>query len=141
VRRRLLLPVATIPALAPALASAAASSAALWTALGGAVSCGLAIHLPHAPARLLCSAAHVPPPKAGGSGDAGFVFLGSSGRPQLARLSQDSFTGTHAVTLAPGTTWHVGSIGVTCAVKALSVRCHNGAGHGFTITRSAYRAF
>jgi hypothetical protein len=130
-------------AAAPALASTRASSAQLWTALGGNVVCGIAIHPVNSPPmQLLCSARSIPAPKAGGFGDPGFVFLGSTGRPSLARLSQDSFVGTHQVTLGSGRKWGgIGPVEVTCTIGASSVRCVNRARHGFTITRSSYRAF
>jgi hypothetical protein len=129
-------------ALTPALASN--STAQLWTALGGNVTCGIAIHPPNSPPmQLLCSARSVPAPKMGvGFGDPGFVFLGSTGRPSLARLSQDSFVGTHQKALGSGRKWGgIGPIEVTCTIGASSVRCVNRTRHGFTITRSSYRAF
>lgn len=114
----------------------------LWTALGGRVTCGIAIHpLNSPPMRLLCSARVVPAPRTKGVGDPGFVFLGSAGRPSLARLSQDSFIGTHAVALDNGRRWAVGPIAVTCTVTTSAVRCENGSHHGFTITARSYRAF
>jgi hypothetical protein len=91
--------------------------------------------------QLLCGSPPVPAPKHGGIGDPGFVFLGSTGRPSLARLSQDSFVGTHAVKLKPGRSWSIGPIAVTCRVSATAVRCANRSRHGFTITKSSYRAF
>jgi hypothetical protein len=129
-------------AVAPALASTA-SSVQLWTALGRNVTCGIAIHPVNTPPmQLLCSATPVPAPKTGGFGDPGFVFLGSTGRPSLARLSQDSFVGTHQVALGSGRKWGgIGPIEVTCTISASAVRCVNRAHHGFTITRSSYRAF
>jgi hypothetical protein len=129
-------------ASAPVLASTA-SSAQLWTALGGSVTCGIAIHPVNTPPmQLLCSARSVPAPKAGGFGDPGFVFLGSVGRPSLARLSQDSFVGTHQKALGSGRKWGgIGPIEVTCTIGANAVRCVNRVRHGFTITRSSYRAF
>jgi len=138
--------VCCLPAVAsaPALASTTASSAQLWTALDRNVTCGIAIHPPNTPpTQLLCSATSVPAPKAGvGFGDPGFVFLGSVGRPSLARLSQDTFVGTHPVALGSGRKWGgIGPIAVTCTIGASAVRCVNRAGHGFTITRSSYRAF
>ena len=126
---------------APALGST--STAQLWTALGGNVACGIAIHPPNSPPmQMLCSARSVPAPKSGGFGDPGFVFLGSTGRPSLARLSQDTFVGTHQVALGSGRKWGgIGPIEVTCTIGARAVRCVNRARHGFTITRSSYRAF
>jgi hypothetical protein len=122
--------------------AASTSSAQLWTALGGQINCGIAIHSPNTPPmQLLCSSPPVPAPKHGGFGDPGFVFLGSTGRPSLARLSQDSFVGAHAVRLKPGRSWAVGPIAVTCQISATAVRCANRSHHGFTITKSSYRAF
>jgi hypothetical protein len=108
------------------------------------VVCGVAIHPVNTPPmQLLCSARSIPPPKkAGGFGDPGFVFLGSVGRPSLARLSQNSFVGTHQVALGSGRTWGgIGPIEVKCTIGASSVRCVNRSRRGFTITRSSYRAF
>jgi hypothetical protein len=130
-----------LPALpAPTLAST--SGAQLWTALGGNVTCGIAIHPPNTPPiQLLCSAKPVPAPKAKGIGDPGFVFLGSIGRPSLARLSQDSFVGTSPVALRSGSKWGGGPISVTCTIGARAVRCANRSHHGFRITKSSYSAF
>lgn len=141
-RRRLLVLVCTVGAVAPAAALASPSRAPLWTALGGRVACGVAIHLPNRPAtQVLCSAKPVPAPKAKSFGDPGFVFLGSLGHPSLARLSQDSFVGTHIVVLKRGRKWSGGPIKVTCSIGASAVSCENRSHHGFTITRSSYRAF
>ncbi|MGA7705134.1 MAG: hypothetical protein WB998_09595 [Solirubrobacteraceae bacterium] len=125
----------------PALASG--SSAQLWSALGGKVVCGIAIHQPNSPPmQLLCSASSVPaPPKGQGFGDPGFVFLGSTGRPKLARLSQDSFVASHAAKLKSGSKWAVGPIAVKCTIGATAIRCVNRSHHGFKITTSSYRAF
>ncbi|MGH2851570.1 MAG: hypothetical protein ACRDLP_13245 [Solirubrobacteraceae bacterium] len=140
VRLRVLLTLCLLGLTTPAFA--ASSGARLWTALGGRVTCGVAIHPPNSPAmRLLCSARVVPPPKAKSVGDPGFVFLGSVGRPSPARLSQDSFVGTHAVTLGRGRRWALGPIDVTCTVTASAVRCENRSHHGFKITAGSYRAF
>jgi hypothetical protein len=128
--------------LAAASAQASTSAAQLWTALGGKVTCGVAIHpFNTPPMQLLCSAPPVPPPKSKGIGDPGFVFLGSTGRPSLARLSQDSFAGTNAVALRSGRKWAIGPISVTCTIGANAIRCVNRAHHGFTITKRSYRAF
>ncbi len=127
-------------ASAPALGSN--SGAELWTALGGNVTCGIAIHPPNTPPmQVLCSAQQVPAPKAGGFGDPGFVFLGSVGRPTLARLSQDSFAGSNPVSLRGRRSWHAGLVSVTCTIGPRAVRCANRSHHGFTITRGSYRAF
>ncbi len=58
-----------------------------------------------------------------------------------ARLSQDSFVGSHAVKLKSGTKWEVGPIAVKCTISAKAVRCTNRSHHGFKITKSSYRAF
>jgi hypothetical protein len=135
-----LIAVCMLAAAGPAVAST--SSAQLWTALGGNITCGVAIHPVNSPPmQLLCSARPVPAPKAKGIGDPGFVFLGSTGRPMLARLSQDSFVGTHAVALAAGRKWSIGPIRVTCTVSATAVRCVNHSNHGFTITKKTYHSF
>lgn len=129
---------------APALA-ASASHVELWTALGGNVGCGAAIHEPGKPVtEIICSNIHIPPPKHQGpaDGDPGFVFLASSGRPVPARTSQDTFAGTgNPVPLRAGTTWRLAAVNVTCTISAQSVRCVNGAHHGFTITKHSYASF
>ncbi len=145
IRRPLFAAVAALALAAPAGTLAASNSTAeLWSALGGSVNCGIAIHPVNSPPmRLLCSAVHIPPPKSHGSGDPGFVFLASTGHPSLARLSQDSFVGSHAVALAAGRTWGgtIGPVKVTCTIGASSVRCVNTSHHGFTITKHSYSAF
>ncbi len=141
-RLRLLIPICALGMAAPAPAVGSASGAALWTALGRDVTCGIAIHPPNTPpSQVLCSARPVPAPRAMGVGDPGFVFLGSAGRPTLARLSQDSFVGADPVALRGGRSWHVGPVSVTCKVSARAVRCVNRTHHGFTITARSYRAF
>lgn len=139
-RLGLLLVASVFGLCAPALASG--SGAQLWSALDGQVTCGIAIHPPNSPPmQLLCSARSVPaPPKGQGFGDPGFVFLGSTGHPKLARLSQDSFVGSHTVKLKSGK-WEVGPIAVKCTISAKAVRCVNRSHHGFKITKSSYRAF
>jgi hypothetical protein len=135
-----MLAVCMLVLAAPAFAST--SGAPLWTALRGNVVCGIAIHPPNTPPiRMLCSAKAVPPPKAKGVGDPGFVFLGSVGHPSLARLSQDSFVGSHAVVLRSGGAWGSGPIKVKCTVSTTAVRCENQSHHGFAVTAGSYRAF
>jgi hypothetical protein len=139
-RLRVALAVCMLALAAPAFAST--SGAPLWTALGGNVVCGIAIHPPNTPPiRMLCSARAVPAPKSKGVGDPGFVFLGSVGRPSLARLSQDSFVGTHQVVLRSPATWGGGPIKVRCTVSTTAVRCENQSHHGFKITAGSYHAF
>jgi hypothetical protein len=145
--RALLIPIVilTLASSASATTGAPATATAdaqLWSALGGQITCGIAIHPPNSPPmELLCDSPPVPPPKHGGFGDPGFVFIGSAGRPSLARLSQDSFVGTRVVRLKPGRIWTIGPIAVTCRIGATAVRCTNRSHHGFTITKSSYRAF
>jgi hypothetical protein len=141
-RLRLLILLCALGMTVPAPALGSTSGAALWTALGGKVTCGIAIHPPNTPPmQVLCSAQPVPAPRAVGVGDPGFVFLGSVGRPTLARLSQDSFVGIDPVALRGGRRWHTGPIGVTCTISTRAVRCANRTHHGFTITEGSYRAF
>jgi hypothetical protein len=122
-------------------AHGADSGATLWTALGGNVVCGLAIHPPGTPPeRLLCSSPVIPTARTG-FGDGGNVFLGSEGRPALARLSQDTFAGAHEVKLTNGTTWTLGELFLFCRVSEKRVRCENEAHHGFTITLRSYHSF
>jgi hypothetical protein len=132
--------LAGVPALA-----ASTSKAEFWTALDGNLGCGAAIHEPGKPvSQILCSDVHIPAPRneRASDGDPGFVFLASSGRPVLARLSQDTFAATgNPVKLGVGTTWSLGAVKVTCSIGAQSVRCVNGAHHGFTITKRSYSAF
>jgi hypothetical protein len=136
-----LLVICALGVLAPAPALAL-SDAELWSALGGQVTCGIAIHPPNTPPmQLLCSARAVLAPKGKGIGDPGFVFLGSVGRPERARLSQDSFVGANPVKLARGSSWGVGPIAVKCMISLTAVRCANRSHHGFRITKSSYRAF
>jgi hypothetical protein len=126
---------------APAAAVAATSHVELWTALSGQITCGVAIHVPGTPAtQILCSSTAVPAPKGHSIGDPGFVFLPTRGRPSLARLSQDSFQGINTVVLTGTRTWRrIGAI--TCTLSASAVRCTNRSRHGFTISRTSYRAF
>jgi hypothetical protein len=82
---------------------------------------------------LQCSAEGIPKPKHG-FGDP-FVQLGQgrAGRARLVGESQDDLvSGANPVTLAPGSTWK--RYGIACKLTASSVRCVNGAGHGFKIS-------
>jgi hypothetical protein len=111
----------------------------LWTAVGGKVMCGLS----YFPREILCVSAHVPPPRPDPypEGDSGFVFLKRTGRPQRARLSQNTWIGSGAIApVKMRGTWRVRGTPIVCSAGARSVRCRN-AHHGFTITRRAYRAF
>jgi hypothetical protein len=134
--------VCVLGLLAPTGALASTSDAQLWTALGGKLTCGVAIHpFNTPPMQLLCSAKAVPAPQGGGVGDAGFVFLGSTGHPSPARLSQDSFVGNRPAALRSRQRWGIGPISVTCTITSRAVRCENRSHHGFTITKTSYRSF
>jgi hypothetical protein len=113
--------------------------------LDGNLGCGAAIHAPGKPvSEIICSDIRIPAPRNQGpaDGDPGFVFLASSGRPVPARTSQDTFAATgNPVKLPAGTKWHLAAVDVTCTISAQSVRCVNGAHHGFTITKRSYAAF
>jgi len=123
----------------PAVAAAAATSRAkLWHNGANTVDCGLMI----VPKEVLCSAEGVPPPPHSSSyeGDPGFVQIAAGGKPKTLRLGQDSFVGTTPVTLGHGAKWT--GRGVTCTVESgKTVRCVNGAGHGFVIGNGRYRSF
>lgn len=131
------------------LVRAATSQAPLWGALDGKVICGYAIHAPGAPDELLCAARSIPAPKhtPADEGDPGFVFLRSSGRPRLARLSQyswqseDGWDSRHRPELRAGQMWSSDKIGARCAVLANAVRCTNDAHHGFKVKTGHYNAF
>lgn len=141
--RRTLAAVMTIGFVAAAAPASLASqsSVKLWTALGGDLVCGIAIHPPGTqPTRVLCSGPGIPVARHG-YGDGHFVFLGSHGRPTLARLSQDSFAGSRQVALRAGTRWAPARPSVFCQVKATNVRCENRDSHGFTVTKHSYKAF
>jgi hypothetical protein len=122
-------------------AGAATSHVKLWTTPTGGIACGYEIHPVSKPAtNVLCTSPLIPAPAGKrGVGDPGFVSLAKSGSPKRLRLSQNSFAFDTPTTLPSGTTWT--GLGVSCAITRNSVRCVNGAGHGFKITGSAYRAF
>ena len=130
---------AVLLAAAPAVAAAASPShARLWHNRANTVVCGLMI----VPKEVLCSAQGVPaPPHTNSSeGDPGFVQLAASGKPKTLRLSQDSFVGTTPVTLGHGAKWT--GRGVTCTTGGgKTVRCVNGATHGFVIGNGHYTSF
>jgi hypothetical protein len=82
---------------------------------------------------LQCSAQGLPKPKQG-IGDP-FVQLGQghAGRARLVDESQDDLSSAaDPATLAPGSVWT--RYGIVCKLTASSVRCTNGAGHGFKIS-------
>ena len=130
---------AVLLAAAPAVAAAASTShAKLWHNTANTVVCGLMI----VPKEVLCGAKGVPaPPHTNFSeGDPGFVQLAASGKPKTLRLSQDSFVGTTPVTLGHGAKWT--GRGVTCTTgSGKTVRCVNGAKHGFVIGNGHYTSF
>jgi hypothetical protein len=132
----------------PALARRNASHAQLWSALGGKVTCGLAIRSPSSPNMALCGSRPIPPPHDPNDteGDPGFVYLKQHGSPILAKLSQYSWErgwrykeSTTPTPLPAGTTWTLPGGGVKCLIRQTSVRCSNRDGKGFVLRRSSYR--
>jgi hypothetical protein len=141
--KRLAAAVVTIAATACAAPSALAapiSKTISFTSNTGRVMCGIEIHAPGKPAtEVLCSAKGIPAPKGPGVGDPGFVQLGLLGKPQVLRLSQDSFVAGTTTKLGRGRLWN--QLGVTCHVALTTVMCFNGDNHGFVIGNGAYRTF
>ena len=73
---------------------------------------------------VLCAARGIPAPKHGGSGDPGCVQLGLLGKPQVLRLSQDSFVAGKTPSLGHGRLWN--QLRVTCHVASSPVMCFDG---------------
>jgi hypothetical protein len=129
--------------------SARRSKALLWSALGGRVTCGPTHPYPDQPEQLLCMATSIPPPKHPPPYGDPAVFLKARGRPERGLISQGGLwekeyvTGTNlpATRLRAGTRWKRPELAVTCAIKKRSVRCKNGADHGFVIRGGSYRGF
>jgi hypothetical protein len=131
---------AGVAAVAPAATAAPISKSIQFQNRSGKVTCGIEIHAPNRPAtKVLCAARGIPAPKQKGVGDSGFVQLGVLGRPQLLRLSQDSFVAGESVKLGRGRLWN--QLGVTCHVALTTVMCFNGDNHGFVIGNGHYRSF
>ena len=130
---------AVLLASAPAVAAAASTShAELWHNRANTIVCGLML----VPKEVLCGAQGVPAPAHTnyGEGDPGFVQLAASGKAKTLRLGQDSFAGTTPATLGHGAKWT--GRGVTCTTgSGKTVRCVNGARHGFVIGSRHYRSF
>lgn len=140
IRSRTAAALGTLALVAPAGAAAAShvSHAKFWQNRDSTAVCGIEIHQAGKPAtEVICSAQGLPTPKHG-VGDP-FVQIAAKGKPQVVLRSQDSFEGSFPATLKPGTTWR--SLGVTCAVKAKTVRCVNKSGHGFKIGNGKYHHF
>ena len=132
---------ATLVALiSPAIAAGITFHAKLWQNPSRTVGCGIEIPLPHhAATELLCSAHGIPrPPHSSPQAGDPFVQLAASGKAQLVLISQFSYVTTHSVQLAGGSTWK--SLGVTCKVGS-TVKCTNGARHGFKIGNGKYASF
>jgi hypothetical protein len=129
-----------IAALAPAAGAAPISKSVQFRNSNRKVTCGIEIHAPNKPAtKVLCAARGIPAPKRKGIGDSGFVQIGLLGRPQVLRLSQNSFVAGPSVRLGRGRLWN--QLGVTCHVALTTVMCFNGDNHGFVIGNGHYRAF
>jgi hypothetical protein len=126
--------------LAPAAAAAPISKSIQFTNHSGNVTCGVEIHAPSKPAtEILCAAAGIPAPNANGTGDSGFVQIGVLGKPQVLRLSQNSWVAGASAKLGRGRLWN--QLGVTCHIAATNVMCFNGDNHGFVIGDHHYRTF
>lgn len=123
-----------------AVAGAAPLSKAIrFTNHSGKVTCGIEIHAPGKPAtQVLCAAKGIPAPPHG-IGDGGFVEIGVLGKPQVLRLSQNSWVAGQTVRLGRGRLWN--QLGVTCHMGAVTVMCFNGDNHGFVIGDGHYRRF
>ncbi len=129
-----------IAATASATMAAPISKAIRFQSNGGAVTCGIEIHAPAKPATdVLCASRGIPAPAHPGVGDPGFVQINVLGRPQVLRLSQDSFVAGTTAKLGRGRLWN--QLGVTCHVALTTVMCFNGANHGFVIGNGHYRSF
>ena len=127
-------------ALAPAAIASPISKSIRFRTGSGNVTCGIEIHSPGKPATdVLCSARGIPAPKKAGIGDSGFVAISVLGRPQLLKLSQDSFVAGKSITLGRGRLWN--QLGVTCHVAQTTVMCFNGDNHGFVIGNGRYKSF
>ena len=121
----------------PAMAFASGTShAKLWGTKTLSVNCGWMIGPGN---NVLCSAKGIPAPKGPGIGDPGFVSLNATGKPQLLRLSQDSFVTNKQSKLAAGSLWS--GRGVTCHLSSATVLCYNGNNHGFVIGNGHYKSF
>jgi hypothetical protein len=132
--------VAGVAVLVPMAIAAPISKSTQFQNRSGKVTCGIEIHAPNKTAtKVLCAARGIPAPKQKGVGDSGFVQLGVLGRPQVLRLSQDSFVAGKSVKLGRGRLWN--QLGVTCHVALTTVMCFNGDNHGFVIGNRHYRSF
>lgn len=135
-----LVSLAATAALTPAALAAPLSKAIGFRSYTGRVTCGIEIHAPGKPAtNVLCAAKGIPAPTHPGVGDPGFVQIGLLGRPQVLRLSQDSFVAGQTARLGRGRLWN--QLGVTCHIALTTVMCFNGANHGFVIGNGRYLTF
>jgi hypothetical protein len=121
-------------------AVAAVSHVALWTTPDGGIACGIKAHRGSAPATLvLCDAALIPAPPGRGTGRAGYVQIGRTGRPQLLRLRHNAFAVATPRRMNNGGTWAM--LGVRCTITTHGARCTNASGHGFRVSSFGYVAF
>jgi hypothetical protein len=116
------------------------SHTAVWEDSALGVICGVE-NTVLSKTKVLCQGPHLPlPPNSSPNGGDRAVTLAASGKPKLLLISQDSYPPTATIrTFGAGRTWS--SRGVTCKTSAHSVTCKNGAKHGFTFTKSHYKAF
>jgi hypothetical protein len=129
----------------PAIALAGTSNAVFWHNKTNTVTCGIMTHPANTPPMaILCSAKGIPAPKhtTTADGDAGFVMIGRTGKPQTLRLSQDEFAFSHAKALSNGTLWTSPPVAVTCNIASDgTVVCFNTQNHGFRIGDNHYSSF
>ena len=125
---------------APAAVAAPIAKSIRFQNSSGTVTCGVEIHTPgRAAMQVLCAARGIPAPERTGVGDPVFVQRSVLGRPQVLRLSQDSFVAGPSVKLGRGRLWN--QLGVTCHTSLTTVMCFNGDNHGFVIGNGRYLSF
>lgn len=127
-------------ALWPAPAVSATSHAVGFTADKGTVTCGVSYGSRADPSRVYCTASGIPWP-AGIAHHFGApnVILGSTGRAELAAVSDDPYPSNDFVQLASGASWSGDR--VTCHIAGRYVSCKNPSGHGFRIGGDSFRSF
>jgi hypothetical protein len=102
--------------------------------------CGVSYGIPADPSRVYCTAKGIPwPPGLRYHFGAPNVILGSTGRAQLAAVSDDPYLSNKFVQLRSGETWTGDH--VTCHITGLYVSCKNPSGHGFRIGGGSFHSF
>jgi len=136
----------------PGAATASPSNTLNWSTQGEAVVCGVAegvegTELDPGTGALLnglwrglqCQAAGIH--RGQGIGDPAVQLgQGRAGRARLVDISQDDLVSDAPfVALAPGSVWK--RYGIGCTVTAISIRCTNGPGYGFTMSPGSLHLF